>query len=228
MALPYHLYILATQHHAIAQVRPIAYGTALVLHRPGPGDEHDRGGHPLPAAAETAMSMRRDLDQDRSQKPNFYYGDVRALKNVNLIARPKVTALIGPSGCGKSTFLRTLNRMNDVIAGARVEGEILLDGEDIYAPEVDVVELRRRVGMVFQKPNPFPKSIYDNVAYGLRDQRHERQAEARRDRREEPPRRRPLGRGQGPARRQSPSPSPAASSSASASPGRWPSSRRSS
>jgi phosphate transport system ATP-binding protein len=79
-----------------------------------------------------------------------------------------VTALIGPSGCGKSTFLRTLNRMNDIVAGARVEGSVRLDGEDIYAPSVDVVDLRRRVGMVFQKSNPFPKSIFDNVAYGLR------------------------------------------------------------
>jgi len=80
----------------------------------------------------------------------------------------QVTAVIGPSGCGKSTLIRTLNRMNDVIPGARVEGRILLDGEDINAPEVDVVDLRRRVGMVFQKPNPFPKSIFDNAAYGLR------------------------------------------------------------
>ena len=100
---------------------------------------------------------------------NFYYGDKLALKNINLIApKNKVTALIGPSGCGKSTFIRTLNRMNDVIPGIRVEGEVFLDGENIYSPEVDVVELRKRVGMVFQKPNPFPKSIFDNIAYGLR------------------------------------------------------------
>jgi phosphate transport system ATP-binding protein len=99
----------------------------------------------------------------------FYYGDKLALKNINLIApKNKVTALIGPSGCGKSTFIRTLNRMNDVIPGIRVEGEVFLDGENIYSPKVDVVELRKRVGMVFQKPNPFPKSIFDNVAYGLR------------------------------------------------------------
>ena len=100
---------------------------------------------------------------------NFFYGPKRALKNINIVCPEKrVTAIIGPSGCGKSTFIRTLNRMNDVLPSARVEGKILLDGEDINAPSVDVVGLRRRVGMVFQKPNPFPKSIYDNIAYGLR------------------------------------------------------------
>jgi len=100
---------------------------------------------------------------------NFYYGNKLALKNIGLVAPGnKVTALIGPSGCGKSTFIRTLNRMNDVIPNTRVEGEVIIDGVNIYSPKVDVVELRRRVGMVFQKPNPFPKSIFDNVAYGLR------------------------------------------------------------
>ncbi|MBE1236669.1 phosphate ABC transporter ATP-binding protein [Phaeovibrio sulfidiphilus] len=100
---------------------------------------------------------------------NVYYGPKHALKNVGLdIASREVTAFIGPSGCGKSTFLRSLNRMNDLIDGCRVEGQVLIEGEDIYAPEVDVVELRARVGMVFQKPNPFPKSIYENVAYGPR------------------------------------------------------------
>ena len=98
---------------------------------------------------------------------NVFYGEKQALKNINLaIPECQVTALIGPSGCGKSTFLRTLNRMNDVVDTCRIEGEILLDDEDIYARGVDVVHLRARVGMVFQKPNPFPKSIYDNVAYG--------------------------------------------------------------
>src|SRR3989442_6560107 len=88
---------------------------------------------------------------------------------MSLEIRPhEVTALIGPSGCGKSTFLSTLNRMNDIVPGARVEGAVTIDGQDIYAPSVDVVDLRRRVGMVFQKSNPFPKSIFDNVAYGLR------------------------------------------------------------
>jgi len=100
---------------------------------------------------------------------NFYYGQVRRVTNVTIdIKANQVIGIIGPSGCGKSTFLRTLNRMNDLILGARVEGMVLLDGEDIYDPEVDVVDVRRRVGMVFQKSNPFPKSIYENVAYGLR------------------------------------------------------------
>src|ERR1700704_4107672 len=100
---------------------------------------------------------------------NFYYGARRALEQITVKVRPnEVTALIGPSGCGKSTFLRTLNRMNDIVPGARVEGAVTIDGQDIYAPSVDVVDLRRRVGMVFQKSNPFPKSIFENVAYGLR------------------------------------------------------------
>jgi phosphate transport system ATP-binding protein len=103
------------------------------------------------------------------QNLNFYYGNVLALKNVNLdILANHVTALIGPSGCGKTTFLRCLNRMNDVVEGARAEGQILLDGEDIYSPEVDPVQIRRRIGMVFQKSNPFPKTVFENVAYGLR------------------------------------------------------------
>jgi len=100
---------------------------------------------------------------------NFYYGNFKALSDVNIdIETNKVTALIGPSGCGKSTFLRSLNRMNDTIVGTRIEGKVILDGQDIYDRSVDVVDLRRRVGMVFQKSNPFPKSIFDNVAYGLR------------------------------------------------------------
>ncbi len=103
------------------------------------------------------------------EKLNFYYGEKRALSNINMDILPrKVTALIGPSGCGKSTYLRCLNRMNDTIPGTRVEGEIRLNGENIYAPDADVVDLRQRVGMVFQKPNPFPQSIYDNVAFGPR------------------------------------------------------------
>ena len=103
------------------------------------------------------------------QQLNFYYGPSKALSNISLDIQPhKVTALIGPSGCGKSTFLRCLNRMNDTITGTRVEGNILLDGENIYDEDMDVVTLRQRVGMVFQKPNPFPQSIYDNVAFGPR------------------------------------------------------------
>ncbi|MCG8515480.1 MAG: phosphate ABC transporter ATP-binding protein PstB [Halanaerobiales bacterium] len=100
---------------------------------------------------------------------NFYYGNFSALKEIDLsVTKNKVTALIGPSGCGKSTFLRTLNRMNDLIEGNRVDGQVLLDGQDIYGKEMDVVELRKKVGMVFQHPNPFPKTIFDNVAYGPR------------------------------------------------------------
>ena len=100
---------------------------------------------------------------------NFYYGTSKALSEINLEIQPeKVTALIGPSGCGKSTFLRCLNRMNDTIAGTRVKGKILLRGDDIHSEKMDVVNLRQRVGMVFQKPNPFPQSIYDNVAFGPR------------------------------------------------------------
>jgi len=118
-----------------------------------------------------------ELDKEQSAAPakvkienvNFYYGKTKALKNITLSIPPnQVTAFIGPSGCGKSTLIRTLNRMNDVIPGTRIEGLIELDGEDIYAPRTDVVSLRRRAGMVFQKSNPFPRSIFDNVAYGLK------------------------------------------------------------
>lgn len=112
------------------------------------------------AVSEPTITVR-DLD--------FYYGKSRVLTQINMDVQPQhVTALIGPSGCGKSTFLRCLNRMNDTIAGTVVEGKILLDGEDIYAPDIDLPNLRRRVGMVFQKPNPFPQSVYDNVAFGPR------------------------------------------------------------
>jgi phosphate transport system ATP-binding protein len=123
----------------------------------------ERGpGTPDFTSGETAAKIAvRDLD--------FYYGKSQALHSVSLqIPERIVMAFIGPSGCGKSTFLRTLNRMNDVIAGTRVAGEVLMDGTNIYQPGTDVVELRRKVGMVFQKSNPFPKSIFDNVAYGLR------------------------------------------------------------
>jgi phosphate transport system ATP-binding protein len=104
-----------------------------------------------------------------ARRLNFFYGKSQALFDISIdIPERMVTALIGPSGCGKSTFVRTLNRMNDIIPGTRVEGEVLIDDRDIYAPATDVVDLRLRVGMVFQKSNPFPKSIFDNVAYGLR------------------------------------------------------------
>ncbi len=102
---------------------------------------------------------------------NLFYGEKQALHGINMdIPRRKVTAYIGPSGCGKSTLLRSINRMNDLVDGVRIDGKILLDGEDVYDKSVNVADLRRRVGMVFQKPNPFPKSIYENVAYGLRIQ----------------------------------------------------------
>ena len=114
---------------------------------------------------------------------NVSYSERRVLDGINAEIQPnQVTALIGPSGCGKSTFLRTLNRMNDIVPGARIEGTVTIDGRDIYAPAVDVVDLRRRVGMVFQKSNPFPKSIFDNVAYGLRINRLVRSSEELRGR----------------------------------------------
>jgi phosphate transport system ATP-binding protein len=114
---------------------------------------------------------------------SFYYGAHRVLENIDLKIQPnQVTALIGPSGCGKSTFLRSLNRMNDIVPGTRVEGSICIDKADIYASSVDVVDLRRRVGMVFQKSNPFPKSIFENVAYGLRINRMTRSREELRGR----------------------------------------------
>jgi len=120
-----------------------------------------REGSPPPVLSTPEKIVVKDL--------NFYYGPKRALESISLGIRANlVTAFIGPSGCGKSTFLRTLNRMNDIIAGTRVEGDVRIDGRDIYAGGTDVVALRRRVGMVFQKSNPFPKSIFDNIAYGLR------------------------------------------------------------
>jgi phosphate transport system ATP-binding protein len=109
------------------------------------------------------------MEKIKVEDLDFYYGEKRALSNVSITIRDReITALIGPSGCGKSTFLRCLDRMNDTIPDTRLEGRVLLDGQDIYAPGTDVVDLRRRIGMVFQRPNPFPKSIYDNVAFGPR------------------------------------------------------------
>jgi phosphate transport system ATP-binding protein len=120
-------------------------------------------------AAEAAPDIAGTAPKMRARGVDVWYGEKQAIKDVSIDVRPEhVTAFIGPSGCGKSTFLRTLNRMNDTIPSARVTGEIELDGEDIYASGMDVVQLRARVGMVFQKPNPFPKSIYENVAYGPR------------------------------------------------------------
>ena len=123
---------------------------------------------PRPPASTAVAAAERPLKID-VERLSFFYGATRALEDISIKIQPNVvTAFIGPSGCGKSTFLRTLNRMNDIIPGARVEGTILIDGSDIYQSGVDVVALRRKVGMVFQKSNPFPKSIFDNVAYGLR------------------------------------------------------------
>ncbi len=122
----------------------------------------------VPADAATAPAAQTPIKVD-VDRLNFFYGAKRALTDITIAMRTNVvTAFIGPSGCGKSTFLRTLNRMNDIIPGARVEGRVQIDGRDVYGPGTDVVALRRRVGMVFQKSNPFPKSIYDNVAYGVR------------------------------------------------------------
>jgi len=114
----------------------------------------------LPSDSQVKMETRR---------LNFYYGSTRALKDITLpVYTRQITALIGPSGCGKSTFLRTLNRMNELIPHTRVEGNVALDGEDIYGEDTDIVSLRQRIGMVFQRPNPFPKSIFENVAFGPR------------------------------------------------------------
>ncbi|NBB69700.1 MAG: phosphate ABC transporter ATP-binding protein [Alphaproteobacteria bacterium] len=123
---------------------------------------------PAPQVAHAPIEGPRDAKM-RTRAVNLWYGDKQALFDVDLdVNRHEVTALIGPSGCGKSTYLRCLNRMNDTIDICRTEGEIYLDDRDIYDPDVDVVEIRARVGMVFQQPNPFPKSVYDNVAYGPR------------------------------------------------------------
>ena len=127
-----------------------------------------------PPAASTAVAVGGEMSNPRPPKietiqMGFFYGTHQALREISLrINERAVTALIGPSGCGKSTYLRTLNRMNDIIEGTRVTGSVMLDGEDIYAKEVDVASLRKRVGMVFQKSTPFPKSIFDNVAFGPR------------------------------------------------------------
>lgn len=141
--------------------------------RPTPHSDNTRN----EAAPSNKISVR-DL--------NFFYGSAQALYNISIdIQERVVTAFIGPSGCGKSTFIRTLNRMNDVIPGTRAEGQVLIDDRDIYASGTDVVELRRRVGMVFQKSNPFPKSIFDNIAYGLKINRLTRSSSELADRVEE-------------------------------------------
>jgi len=137
--------------------------------------EQNRQGAPLASAGLPDKGNRKQLNlrhEDISMEVrdlNLYYGETQALKNISMdIAAKRVTAFIGPSGCGKSTLLRCFNRMNDLIDICRITGEMRIDGNDIYHPSIDVPELRRKVGMVFQKPNPFPKSIYENIAYGLR------------------------------------------------------------
>ena len=135
------------------------------------GDGQDAGPRIDVSQAQDAGAMRPEPDETLFdvQDVSVYYGDFRAVRNISLpIWRNQITALIGPSGCGKTTLLRCLNRMNDLIEGARVEGSVLYHGVDLYDERVDPVEVRRRIGMVFQKPNPFPKSIYDNVAFGPR------------------------------------------------------------
>jgi len=123
----------------------------------------------LQARAEAAFLPDEPRGVIQCENVDVYYGNFRAVTDVNLkFGLHEITALIGPSGCGKSTLLRSLNRMNDLIDGARVEGQVLFRGEDMYGKKVDPIEVRRRIGMVFQKPNPFPKSIYDNIAYGPR------------------------------------------------------------
>jgi phosphate transport system ATP-binding protein len=122
-----------------------------------------------PILLEDGQPDARGAPKIRVERLDLFYGAFQALRNINLEVRAhQITAFIGPSGCGKSTFLRALNRMNEIIEGARTQGRVLLDGEDIYAPDVDVVALRRQVGMVFQRPNPFPMTIFDNVAFGPR------------------------------------------------------------
>ena len=184
------------------------------------------------AAIDIAASLRQEEAPVAKREVVFgiddlsvSYGSNLAVEGVALdIYRNLITAMIGPSGCGKSTFIRCLNRMNDLVPGVKVDGQILYHGEDLYGRSVDPVEVRRRIGMVFQKPNPFPKSIYDNVAFAPKvlglpgDDGRAGRARA--------PRRRALGRGQGPARGAARSRSRAASSSASASPARSRSSPR--
>ncbi len=120
-------------------------------------------------ASRPRLNLNHEKISIETRGLDLYYGQTHALKNITMqIPTQRVTAFIGPSGCGKSTLLRCFNRMNDLVDTCRIDGEILIDGEDIYQPSVDVPELRRKVGMVFQKPNPFPKTIYDNIAYGLR------------------------------------------------------------
>jgi len=124
---------------------------------------------PATAAVAAVSAVAHLHDVMEARRLNVWYGNFQALRDITItIPRNKITALIGPSGCGKSTFLRCLNRMNDLVPGTRVAGSVLFEGQDLYAPDIDPVEVRRRIGMVFQKPNPFPKSIYENIAFAAR------------------------------------------------------------
>src|SRR5687767_12142790 len=143
----------------------------MIVAWPKQGPQHRPMSEPAATTSDlaTEAAPAKPLPKIKATDVDFFYGTFQALHKVNLdLLSNKVTALIGPSGCGKSTFLRCLNRMNDLIDGAKMHGTITIDGEDIYGPGVDAVELRKQVGMVFQKPNPFPMSIFDNIAYGPR------------------------------------------------------------
>ena len=144
-------------------------GLSIVDDYTSPGTSYQRKPYEVFWCTMRPMANKTQSPKIAIQELDFYYGSVRALSLVSMeILECQVTALIGPSGCGKSTFLRCLNRMNDMIPNTRLEGKVLLDGEDIYHPSVDVVDLRQRIGMVFQTPNPFPQSVFDNVAFGPR------------------------------------------------------------
>ena len=154
---------------------------------------------PVPASASAPGSSDQRADFLKVCDFNFYYGKKQALFNINMeIPQRQVTAFIGPSGCGKSTLLRNFNRMNDLIDGVRHEGDILLNGRSIYDRKIEIIALRRSIGMVFQKSNPFPKSIYENIVYSLRIAGVGQQERSGRNGRAQPERRRALGRSQGP------------------------------
>ena len=150
---------------------PEPTGDPMTLTAPPATADHPADGavNAVSSASSPAAARERGEDVIQIENLSFYYSKFRAVKDVSIaIEKNQITALIGPSGCGKSTLLRTINRMNDLIPGTRLEGEVLYHGVDLYAKDVDAVEVRRRIGMVFQKANPFPKSIYDNVAFGPR------------------------------------------------------------
>ncbi len=160
-----------TDHADGTAATAVATGAAPVALRIESAHTHDGSHDAAPGDASGAATESEPAPDPviQIQNVDFYYTKFRAVKDVSIAFAPrKITALIGPSGCGKSTLLRTINRMNDLIPGARLEGSVLYHGVNLYDPEVDAVEVRRRIGMVFQKPNPFPKSIYDNIAFGPR------------------------------------------------------------